>query len=154
MHWVWKYGRYRATRYFAQTKNAIVINQWSRAVGNASGSEKDPLPMTIRFNPTSYPGFHGSHRRQTQIAFWCIGSVQEKYGKKVFLPHVPIRSDDNLVVTQDGEVNHRAANWNVDRKDSLRESEISPPSPELVANKPLPAKVVLKLWNLNIIRAL
>jgi hypothetical protein len=27
---------------------------------------------SIRFNPTSYPGFHGSHWRQTQIAFWCI----------------------------------------------------------------------------------
>ena len=56
------------------------------------------------------------------------------------MPCVPVRADGNLVVTQDREVHHRAAKWNVERKDSLRVGETSPPSPELVANKSLPAK--------------
>jgi len=51
-----------------------------------------------------------------------------------------VLADGNLVVIQDGEVHHRAANLNVDKKDSLQVGKTSPPSPELVVNKSLPAK--------------
>lgn len=95
---------------------------------------------SIRFNPTSYPGFHGSHRRQTQIAFWCISPTAFEERSIKLWSFCLVSPSEQMASHKMGKCTTAPRTGNVDRKDSLRVGETSPPSPELVANKSLPAK--------------